>query len=106
MTPKTVLVASAAPDIRDRFFVALGGAGHRALGAGSAQELKDVLQAQADRIDLVVLDVSMGDGSARQMVETVRGAARDAPVCVFGGSVHSALELRELAELGHRQLCQ
>lgn len=100
MTPKTVLIASATADIRDRFFVALGGAGHRALGAAGAQELKDVLQAQKDRIDLVVLDVNMAAGGARQVVETVRGAAPDAPVCVFSGSVHSALELRELAELG------
>ena len=100
MTPKTVLVASGAPDIRDRFFVALGGAGHRALGAASARELRDVLQARASAIDLVVLDARMGDGGARQVVETVRRAARNAPVSVFSGSVHGARELRELAELG------
>ena len=100
MTPKTVLVASAAPDVRDRFFVALGGAGHRALGAGSAQELRDVLEARAGDIDLVVLDVQMGDGGARQVLETVRRAARDTPVSVFSGSVHSARELRELADAG------
>ena len=100
MTSKTVLVASGAPDIRDRFFVALGGAGHRALGAGSARELRDVLQARAGDIDLVVLDARMGDGGARQVVETVRRATRNAPVSVFSGSVHSARELRDLAELG------
>ena len=100
MTSKTVLVASGAPDIRDRFFVALGGAGHRALGAASARELRDVLQARAGDIDLVVLDARMGDGGARHVVETVRRAARNAPVSVFSGSVHGARELRELAELG------
>ena len=100
MAPKTVLVASAAADIRDRFFVALGGAGHRALGAGSAQELRDVLEARAGDVDLVVLDVRMGDGGARQVLETVRQATPAAPVSVFGGSVRSARELRELADLG------
>ena len=100
MTPKTVLVASAAPDVRDRFFVALGAAGHRALGAGSARELRDVLQARAGGIDLVVLDARMGDGGARQVVETVRRAARNAPVSVFSGSIDGARELRALAELG------
>ena len=99
MTPKTVLVASAEAEIRDRFFVALGGAGHRALGAGSAQELRDVLQARVGDIDLVVLDVRLGDGGARRVLESVR-RSRNAPVSVFGGSVHSAHELRELADLG------
>ena len=100
MTLKTVLVASAAADIRDRFFVALGGAGHRALGAGSAQELREVLQARAGDVDLVVLDVRLGDGGARRVLESVQHAMRNAPVSVFGGSVHSARELRELADLG------
>lgn len=96
---KTVLVASAAADIRDRFFVALGGAGHRALGAGSGRELRDILQARADEIDLVVLDARLGDGGARAVVAAVQQAARRAAVGVFSGSVRGAREVRALAEL-------
>jgi len=73
-----VLVASAEAEIRDRFFVALGGAGHRALGAGSAQELRDVLQARVGDIDLVVLDVRLGDGGARRVFVLTTQAIYDA----------------------------
>ena len=99
VTAKTVLVASAAPDMRERFFVALGGAGHRALGAASEQELLDVLEAQAGGVDLLVLDARIGEGGARRVLQTVRRPAPDLPVVVFGGSVGSAREVRELAEL-------
>lgn len=99
-TAKTVLVASAAQDTRDRFFVALGGAGHRALGAESARELLDVLEAQAASIDLLVLDARIGEGGAPRVLQAVRQPAPDVPVVVFGGSVSSAREVRELHELG------
>ena len=99
-TAKTVLVASAAQDTLDRFSVALGAAGHRALGAASAQELLDVLAARPGGVDLLVLDARIGEGGARQVLQTLRRPAPDLPVVVFGGSVGSAREVRELAALG------
>lgn len=99
-TTKTVLVASTSPDARDRFFVALGATGHRALGAANAQELLDALETEAGGIDLLVLDAQIGEGGARQVLQAVRRPAPDLPVVVFGGSVASAREVRDLAELG------
>ena len=99
-TVKIVLVASTASDTLDRFVVALGGAGHRALGAASAQELLDVLAAPAGGVDLLVLDVRLGDGGARKLLQSVRRMAPDLPLIVFSGSVGSARDVRELAELG------
>ena len=99
-TAKTVLVASAAAETRERFFVALGGAGHRALGAASERELIELLEAQAGAIDLLVLDARIGQDGGAQVLQAVKRPAPHVPVVVFGGSVGSAREVRELCELG------
>lgn len=96
MTPKTVLVAIDAPDIVDRFAAALGGAGHRVIGAGRAHELFRALASQAARIDLLVLDV----GLERQIVQRIRQVAPAAPIIAFSRSVRSARDVRALAGLG------
>ena len=100
MRAKTVLVASAAPDVRDRFFVALGGAGHQALGAGDWRELRALLDTQSDRIDLLVLDTRLGAGSAAQVLERLRRVIPATPVLVCGGALQGARDVAELAALG------
>ena len=61
MTPKTVIVAAGAADVRDRFATALEGAGHRAIGVGHLPELLEALRSASDRVDLVVLDLGLQD---------------------------------------------
>lgn len=99
MTPKTVVVAIDAPGVVDRFVVALTGAGHRAIGAGSPQELLDVLDSRAAGIDLVVLDAGMeADGS--RVVEKLRQRAPNVPAVAFSRSIRDARDVRTLADLG------
>lgn len=99
MTPKTVIVAIDAPDVVDRFVVALTGAGHRAIGAGSPQELLDVLDSRSTGIDLVVLDAGM-EADGRRVVEKVRRLAPGVPVVAFSRSIRDARDVRTLADLG------
>lgn len=99
MTPKTVIVAIDAPDVVDRFVVALTGAGHRAIGAGSPQELLDVLDSRSTGIDLVVLDAGM-EADGRRVVEKVRRLAPGVPAVAFSRSIRDARDVRTLADLG------
>lgn len=99
MTPKTVIVAIDAPDVVDRFVVALTGAGHRAIGAGSPQELLDVLDSRSTGIDLVVLDAGM-EADGRRVVDKVRRLAPGVPAVAFSRSIRDARDVRTLADLG------
>lgn len=99
MTPKTVVVAIDAPEVVDRFVVALTGAGHRAIGAGSPQELLDVLDSRSAGIDLVVLDAGM-EADGRRVVEKVRQMAPGVPAVAFSRSIRDARDVRTLADLG------
>ena len=99
MTPKTVVVAIDAPDVVDRFSAALGGAGHRVIGARHAGELFRAVESPATSIDLVVLDVGL-EADPPRLVERLRQARPRVPIIAFSRSIRSARDVRRLAGLG------
>jgi uncharacterized protein (TIGR02266 family) len=95
---RTLLVGTADVDVRERFADALRQAGHRAVGVGTAAALRSALAGESPAVDLVLLDIALGDGPA--LVTSIREQAGSLPVLVFSGSVHGAAHARTLAELG------
>ena len=99
LTPKTLVVAIDAADVVDRFAAALGGAGHRVIGARHARELLRAVESTATRVDLVVVDVGLG-GDPPRIVERLRQTAPGIPIAAFSRSIRSARDVRTLAGLG------
>jgi uncharacterized protein (TIGR02266 family) len=101
-TMKTIVIASGAAAVRDRFAAAIENAGHRAVTARSTAELHACIDAAAGGVDLVVLDLRLPDAGTADPVQAVRGRAGGAalPILVFSGSVRSAREARALETLG------
>jgi uncharacterized protein (TIGR02266 family) len=98
---KTVLVADDTAFVRDRFKGALEAAGHRATTVGTSAELVAQVRANAQAIDLVVLDLRLPQGHGVDLVRALRRIDRFcAPVVVFSGTIASAEEVRALSELG------
>jgi uncharacterized protein (TIGR02266 family) len=98
---KTVLIADDTAFVRDRFKMALEGAGHRAVTVRTGQELLAALRAQEDRIDLVVLDLRLPDGRGIELVRSVRRVAPEKPpIVVFSGTIANADEVRSLSSFG------
>jgi uncharacterized protein (TIGR02266 family) len=98
---KTVIVADDTAFVRDRFRSALESAGHGVATAGTAGELLARLRSRTDRVDLIVLDLHLPQGSGVDLVRSIRQLA-DArvPILVFSGTIDRAAEIRELATLG------
>ena len=99
MTPKTVIVAAGAADVRDRFATALEGAGHRAIGVGHLPELLEALRSASDRVDLVVLDLGLQD-EAVDTIRAIKTLDPKVPIVILSGSVRSAAEVRTLDDSG------
>jgi uncharacterized protein (TIGR02266 family) len=98
---KTVLIADDTAFVRDRFKMALEGAGHRAVTVRTGQELLAALQAQQDRIDLVVLDLRLPHGRGIDLVRGLRRVAPEKPpIVVFSGTIANAGEVRDLSSFG------
>jgi uncharacterized protein (TIGR02266 family) len=98
---KTVLIADDTAFVRDRFKLALEGAGHRAVTVQTGQELLTALRAQQDRIDLVVLDLRLPNGRGIDLVRSLRRVAPDKPpIVVFSGTIANADEVRDLSSFG------
>jgi uncharacterized protein (TIGR02266 family) len=101
---KTVLIADDTAFVRDRFKTALEGAGHRAVTVRTGQELLAALQAQPQRIDLVVLDLRLPHGRGDRGIDLVRSVRRVAPerppIMVFSGTIANAGEVRDLSSTG------
>ncbi|MDP2318466.1 MAG: TIGR02266 family protein [Acidobacteriota bacterium] len=98
---KTVLVAADTPFVRDRFKAALDASGHRAVVVKSVAQLLARVHADLDELDLIVLDLRMPHASGAELVRRIRKLDQGRlPILVFGGSVTSAEEVRELAGLG------
>jgi two-component system NtrC family response regulator len=68
---RTVLVADDTAFVRDRFKSALEGAGHKALVAGTGPEVLAILK-QAERVDLIVLDLRIPQGHGLDLLQTIR----------------------------------
>ena len=100
MTRKTVVVADAAPEIRERFAEALQQAGHRAVPIERAPDL--LRRIGRGEPDLVILSLRLSDSSGVDLMRSIReldvGGA--VPILVFSGSIASAMEVRDLTDLG------
>jgi uncharacterized protein (TIGR02266 family) len=98
---KTVLVADDTAFVRDRFRVAIEGAGHKAVTAQNGPELLGCMRTSADEIDLIVLDLRLPQGNGVAMLRAIRKMDQDGPpVMIFSGTIASANEVRELGTLG------
>jgi len=98
---KTVLVADGRDAVRTRVAAAIEAAGHQAWGAATAPEALAIVQADAERLDLIVLDLRIGsEGGLALMRDLRRVEGGRVPVLVCSGSLASARDVRELAELG------
>ena len=91
---RTVLIASAATGVRDRFAEALLQAGHRTLTAARTSDLLGSVDTARPGVDLLLLDLGLGGG------RHIRDHAGSLPIIVFSGSVIGADEVRGLAALG------
>jgi uncharacterized protein (TIGR02266 family) len=103
---KTVLVADDTAFVRDRFRVAIEGAGHKAVTAQNGPELLGLLgrvRTGKPDIDLIVLDLRLPQGNGVAMLRAIRKIHKDRPpVMIFSGTIASADEVRELGTLGVR----
>lgn len=98
---KTVLVADDTEFVRERFRMALDGAGHRAITVEDAGQLLAAVDEHEPDIDLLVLDLRLPRGRGTDLVKALRKVeAFAAPVLVFSGTIASASEVRELTRLG------
>ena len=97
---KTVMIADDTAFVRDRFRAALESAGHRAVAVKSAVELLARVRADADRLDLIVLDLRLPHAPGVELVRAIRKLDDGVPILVFSGTIASADEVRELAALG------
>ena len=97
---RTVLVASTAIDIRDRFVEALRQAGHRPIEAARTADLLGSVDAERDGVDLLLLDLGLAAGDGVSLVRRVRDHAGALPIIVLSGSIASADDVRGLAALG------
>lgn len=97
---KTVLIADDTAFVRDRFKMALEGAGHRAVTVRTGQELLAAMRGQ-ERIDLVVLDLRLPHGRGIDLVRSLRQVAPEKPpIVVFSGTIANAAEVRDLSSFG------
>ena len=98
---KTVLVADDTEFVRDRFRVAIEGAGHKALTAQNRTELLGRVLDNKAEIDLIVLDLRLPQGNGVAMLRDIRKVDQERPaVMVFSGTIKNADEVRELGTLG------
>src|SRR5438874_6899144 len=97
---KTVIIADDTAFVRDRFRTALESAGHRAFAVKSAAELLARVRADANRLDLIVLDLRLPHAPGVELVRSIRKLDDGVPILVFSGTIASADEVRELAALG------
>jgi uncharacterized protein (TIGR02266 family) len=98
---KTVLVADDTAFVRDRFKVAIEGAGHKAVTAQNGPELIGIVRSSKAEIDLIVLDLRLPQGNGVAMLRALRKMDQERPpVMIFSGTIKSADEVRELGTLG------
>ena len=97
---RTVLIASAATEVRDRFAEALLQAGHRTLTVARTSNLLGSVGTARPGVDLLLLDLGLGGGNGVALVRRIRDHAGSLPVIVFSGSITGADQVRGLAALG------
>jgi uncharacterized protein (TIGR02266 family) len=97
---KTVLIADDTAFVRDRFRSAVETAGHRAIVVKAAAELLARIRDGETTLDLVVLDLRLPQAPGVDLVRALRKLDARVPLLIFSGTIASANEVRELAELG------
>jgi len=97
---KTVLVADDTAFVRERFKKAIEAAGHQVLTAGTAPMLLSLIRDGNVRLDLILLDLQLPQGSGIELLRALRTNASHGPVVVFTGTIASADTARELGALG------
>ena len=98
---KTVLVADDTEFVRERFRKAIEAAGHQAVTAKSGPEVLAVFRRRQADVDLAVLDLRLPQGNGLGLLRAIRKIAPERPaVLVFSGTIASAVEVREMADLG------
>ena len=97
---RTVLIASAATGVPDRFAEALRQAGHRTLTAARTSDLLGSVDTARPSVDLLLLDLGLGGSDGVPLVRRIRDQAGSLPIIVFSGSITNADEVRGLAALG------
>jgi uncharacterized protein (TIGR02266 family) len=101
VSAKRVIVADDTAFVRDRFRMALEGAGHQPTTVASGAELFSCVRSGPANIDLVVLDLRLPQARGIELVRALRGIdGFRAPIVVFSGTISSAGEVRQLATLG------
>src|SRR5215203_4788704 len=101
ISAKTILVADDTAFVRDRFKIALEGAGHRAVTVKSAAELLARVRADLAQLDLLVIDLRLPHAAGVEIVRGIRKLDQGRlPILIFSGTIASAEEVRELAALG------
>ena len=83
---RTVLIASAATEVRDRFAEALLQAGHRTLTVARTSDLLGSVGTARPGVDLLLLDLGLGGGNGVALVRRIRDHAGSLPVIVFSGT--------------------
>jgi DNA-binding response OmpR family regulator len=84
---KSVIVAGDAAFLRDRFKMALEGAGYRASTIVTGTNLMAHVRDRASDIDLVVLDLRLPDAPGLDLVRDLRGISRaSAPPSSFSAA--------------------
>ena len=96
---RTVLIASAATGVRNRFAETLLQAGHRTLTASRTSDLLGSVDTARPGVDLLLLDLGLGGGDGVSLIRHIRDHAGSLPIIVFSGSVIGADEVRGLAAL-------
>jgi uncharacterized protein (TIGR02266 family) len=100
LAARTVLVADDTAFVRDRFRTAIEGAGHKAVTAQTGHELLAKVRANLSRIDLIVLDLRLPQGSGVALLQAIRKVDAHPAIVVFSGTIASAEEVRQLETLG------
>jgi len=93
---ESVLLVEDEPAVRDLTHDVLTDLGYRVLTAAGAEEGVRAMRTHAGRIDLVLTDVVMPDGSGREMVDRLRALRADFKVLYMSGYTDDAVIQRGL----------
>jgi uncharacterized protein (TIGR02266 family) len=98
---KTVVIADDTAFVRDRFRTAIENAGHKAITVKTAAELLARVRTDLATIDLVVVDLRLPQVTGVELVRAIRKLdGGKLSLLIFSGTIASAAEVRELAQLG------
>ena len=101
---ETVLVAEDEEDVLNMLAKTLESKGYRVFAAKDGEEAMAVFEANADRIDLVILDMVMPKLRGRQVYEKIRESGSDVPVVFSTGYSLDSKDAEYIAGKGLRTI--